>query len=400
MFKWFTKGAADKKTRLLWGREFKTVKRGLDEEQITALVEDLLAEQKASKEVVETSLRSVLDTALTDAVKVAADIKIKARAEAEAEAARIISAANEESKEIKRKAETAARKEAEDILTAANREAEITEVEVKQKALLFLLRAREEVGKAVKGEYKQAHSRLSSSLQNLLDEGQNIVAELQEKTKLLWESKNFELKELELAESKGTLSGISEAPVAQPETEVPPADEAKTGTTGQEDEEESTQLGEETAEQVAEPVVTLQEELEKKEMVEPPEQPTREKRAERGESSARLELDSEELYDGEVELAIAVPLDPAAASKLYDRLQTTPELKIVRTSGTWDQGSTIRVSLEKPMPLIRWLTETPGIEVIPEALEQVEVKRGRAGSLMKKAEDKEVKRLKITLKEK
>ncbi|MDP2730883.1 MAG: hypothetical protein Q8O55_10435 [Dehalococcoidales bacterium] len=416
MFEWLT-GRTDKKISLKWGREFRTVKRGLDEEQVTALVEDLLAEQKASREALETSLRSVFDTAASDAVQMAADIKMKARAGAEAEAGRIIGQANEEVKEIRRKAEATARNEAEDILSAANREAEITGVEVKQKALLFLLRAREEIEKAVKEEYKQAHSRLSQSLQNLTDEGQNIIAELQEKTKLLWENKSFELKEFKTAEKEMELSNIFETPVAQPESEASPEAEVEPDITGQEHIEEPTRSGEETAEQSQE-LSALLNDAGEKEMTEPvkaeakaadyevraeaeesSEQLPGEEKAERGESSVQLDLDREELYVGEIELAIAVPLDPAAASKFYDRLQTTPELKIVRTTGTWDEGSTIKVSLEKPMPLIRWLEETPGIEVIPETLEQV-VKKGKSGSLARNAGGQEVKRLKITLKEK
>ena len=79
----------------------------------------------------------------------------KAQQEAEAEAARIITQAKQEDQEIKRRAEIAAQKETEEILSVANKKAEITEVEAKQKALLFPLRAREEIEKEGRGH--QAH---------------------------------------------------------------------------------------------------------------------------------------------------------------------------------------------------------------------------------------------------
>ena len=79
------------------------------------------------------------------------------------------------------------------------------------------------------------------------------------------------------------------------------------------------------------------------------------------------EPDSQSLYTGEVELTIAKPVDPSMVSKLYNYLQTTPEIKFARTSGSWDRGTTITVVLDKPIPLISVLSsKIPGIEVTPE----------------------------------
>ena len=130
MFKWLTK-RFDKKgkkaekvekvekakkmrgTKLLWGREFKTVRRGLDEEQVVDFVNDLVAQYGVS-------LDPLLETAVTNDEQLAVSIKMKAQQEAEAEAERIISQAKQEIQEIKLSAETAAEaklateKEAED----------------------------------------------------------------------------------------------------------------------------------------------------------------------------------------------------------------------------------------------------------------------------------------------
>ena len=80
-----------------------------------------------------------------------------------------------------------------------------------------------------------------------------------------------------------------------------------------------------------------------------------------------LKRDSQSLYTGQVELTIDVPVDPNIVSKLYNYLQTTPEIKFVRTSGSWNRGTTITVALDKPIPLISVLSsKIPEAEVTPE----------------------------------
>ncbi|MEE8419086.1 MAG: hypothetical protein V3S02_03130, partial [Dehalococcoidales bacterium] len=71
------------------------------------------------------------------------------------------------------------------------------------------------------------------------------------------------------------------------------------------------------------------------------------------------------IFGGEVELAISVPVDPVAVSKLYNQLQSTPDMKILYTRGSWDRGTTITVSLEKPLPLIGIIFGISGIKVTP-----------------------------------
>jgi hypothetical protein len=73
------------------------------------------------------------------------------------------------------------------------------------------------------------------------------------------------------------------------------------------------------------------------------------------------------LYTGEVELVVGVPVTPNMMAKLYDYLQTTPEIKFVRTSGSWNRGSIITVVLDKPISLISVISsKIPGAEVTPE----------------------------------
>ncbi len=412
MFKWLGQRAEKRKrkTRQLWEREFNIVNEGLDEEQVIAFVDNLIAEQKASQQASAASLRSVLKTAVTNAEQVVASIKMKAQAEAEDEAATIISQANQETEEIKRKAEIAAQKEAEDILSAANRKAEIAEIEAKQKARLFLLRAREDVEKEVRGEYKKAYARLSSSLQDLMSEGQNIVTELKDKRERLWESKDFELKEHEAA-----LLSTSGAAAVPPETSAPTETQIEPDIVSKEEIAEPTQLQEEAIEEVIEQPVQLQEEPPKEEIAEPTqprdevtvsepvEATTEEYLLEEGlgrekANLAPLKEGSQTLYAGEVELAIAMPVDLVTVSKLYNHLQTMPELRILRTTGSWDQGTSITVVLDKPIPLISIISKISGVEVTPELQSEDSLAKAISSSSLG-AKRRGVKRIKITLRE-
>ena len=92
------------------------------------------------------------------------------------------------------------------------------------------------------------------------------------------------------------------------------------------------------------------------EVIDPPEQP-------------RIVLskqDTQSLYAGEVELTITKPVDPKMVARLYNYLQTTPEIKFVRTSGSWERGTAITVALDKPIALISVLSsKIPEAEVVP-----------------------------------
>jgi len=423
-----------KKTRgakLLWGKKFKTVKKGLDEKQVVAFVNDLIDQHKASQQASADSLRSTTETAVTDAEQMATSIKMKAQQEAEAEAERIISQAKQEAQEIKLSTEIAAEaklateKEAEDILSTVKRKTEIIEAEAKQRTLLYLLKAREEIEKQIREDYKRAYSRLSSSLQDLMSEGQDIEVELKNKRTTLWESKNFELKEYEAAllETSEEVASPLETLAPEEGTEEPTQlqEEATVSELVEETTEEPAQLQEESAEERIEQPVQLQEEEVPEEKTEEPAQlqeepavskPTQEVIAELLEQRPLEEIsgreetnstqlkpaDSQTLYIGEVELAIAIPVELRMVSKLYNYLQTIPDIKILRTTGSWDRGTTITVVADKPVPLINIISRIPDVEVISELLEK-DSSTKRTPSLPQKAGGEEIKRIKLTLKE-
>lgn len=133
--------------------------------------------------------------AIAEAERSAAEIKMAA----EAEAARIISQAKQQADDITRNAELSAHKEAQEIVVSSSRKVEVTEIEARQKALLFIFKVREEVEKEVREEYRQAYSRLLASVENLMNEGQSILGEMKDRRERFWEAKLNELKESEKA---------------------------------------------------------------------------------------------------------------------------------------------------------------------------------------------------------
>ncbi|MFC1929036.1 hypothetical protein ACFLXK_05510 [Chloroflexota bacterium] len=165
--------------------------------------------------------------------------------------------------------------------------------------------------------------------------------------------------------------------------------------------EEPATLQEETLEEKMEEPATLQEETLEEKMEEPAtlQEETLEERSGGVEvESALPKLDSQALYTGEVELTIASQAELPLVSRLYNHLQTIPELKILYTKGSWDQGTTITVVLEQQMPLISILLQTPGVAVTPELLERGVLARGKADSPLRGGE-MAVKRIKLILKE-
>lgn len=163
--------------------------------------------------------------------------------------------------------------------------------------------------------------------------------------------------------------------------------------------EEPVQLREEAVAEKIEQLTQLRDEVA---VSEPVEAPTEEHLPEEGPDKGAPEptpvkLDSHTPYTGEVDLIIAAPVELRAVSKLYNYLQTIPELRILYTRGTWDQGTTITVVLDKPMPLIGLISETPGVEVTPELLGKDDLAKGKP-SLPLRAGGKGVKRIKLVLK--
>lgn len=85
------------------------------------------------------------------------------------------------------------------------------------------------------------------------------------------------------------------------------------------------------------------------------------------------------LSSGETEIVITPPIRAARITEIYGHLQSMPDLKILRTSGSWDHGTVVTVTLNRPIPLVEMLRSG-----IPQAVIRREAPRG--GALRDRAE--------------
>jgi hypothetical protein len=237
-----TKG---QKMKQLWGKEFKIVKNGLDEEQVIDFVNELAVQQGTPSSA---SVSSIIKKAIKGAEQIIDSIQVRARAEAEEEAARIIVQAKQEAEAIRGGLKTKTEEEIEkDILSETDKKIAEKEYEAS--------------GEATEG----------------------------------------------LAEA--SVKELSEAVVA----------------------------------------TTQEAKLDQKEVI-----------------AGRRGQDKQSLYSGYVEIVIEVPINPNMVTKLYDYMYTTPEVKLISTSGSWNKGTTLAVNVDKPIPLISVLSSLlPDSEIKP-----------------------------------
>ncbi|MCZ6790108.1 MAG: hypothetical protein O7D33_09290 [Chloroflexi bacterium] len=84
-----------------------------------------------------------------------------------------------------------------------------------------------------------------------------------------------------------------------------------------------------------------------------------------GNDSKDDEVKFNDMYNGEVDLILTPPVDFARVSELYTHLQALPEVRVLHTAGSWEQGTVVTVIIDKAGPLIGPLKKMPTIEAKP-----------------------------------
>ena len=232
-----------------------------------------------------------------------------------------------------------------------------------------------------------------SVLQRAVADAEQIVASIKEKAKVEAEEEAVRIiarateeveemkREIEAVAGReiGETTLVATGEAASPDVEVKPEPIPELGEEVTEVE-EATQPQEETT--ASEPVALTAEPSLAKSVAE-------ERPGEEETEPELLEQDIKAPYTGEVELVIVKPVNPKVVSKLYNYLQVTPEIKFVHTSGSWDRGTSITITLDKPIPLINTLSsKIPEARVTPERPRE---KRSVVG------EKRGVRRIKIAL---
>jgi hypothetical protein len=194
---------------------------------------------------------------------------------------------------------------------------------------------------------------VGSILRTAIKDAEQIVASIKMRAQAEAEEEAARI----IAQAKKEAEGIKESSEKAAEKEAGDNPSVAKEAAGEKSE-ESTQPGEEVA--ISEPVPVAAEESLVGRSAE-------EGRGGEKTKPVSLKRDSQSLYTGQVDLTVDVPVDPNVVSKLYNYLQTTPEIKFVRTGGSWNRGTTITVVLDKPIPLISVLSsKIPEAEVTPE----------------------------------
>ena len=405
MFKWLRVplgGQSGKKpakdepsSRELWDTDFKIVaKGGLDVDQVIAYVDDLKTRHQESQDAQVASVRSIVQTALGDAQEIADKIRVRAEKDAEAAANTLVAEAKKDAEGIKQRAEAEANQTAERTATAAHKSARITEAEAQDKAVLFLLRAREQIEREVIGEFNVAYTRLTDTIEALVDSGKELQADLRDRREALLKGKVFELTEGDVP-LIGVPADIAASDV-EDAVDVASADAkqtagAKKASKGAKESSKRAKKASATvdAEPAAEPAAVASAPAEDPVAVEPGmELPaaagavasddavaTADSTVSGDESFFELtEEETQALYIGEVDIVVPTPVDAKLMSQLHRYLQTTPEIKLVRTAGSMGRGTVVTIAIDKPVPLIGALSSR-----IPDAAIALE-RRRRDGS--------------------
>jgi len=375
----------------LWGQEIDIVKGGLDEEQVVRFVGELMAKYRALVERQEhfLSLGTLSEKAAIEGDKLAAEIKARAKEEAEANATGTVARANQRAQEMiavaKKTAQDVTRRETDGILDGAHRKAHSIETEAKQRAQLFLIRARAAIENDLKGQFIEVYDQLLSALRDLLADGHDVEANWKGKIVELWRREALELEAYEAVPSvlaaemakAASLAGVKieipEEVLAAKEKEVFLEVSSKEDILREVPSEEKVVAESPPPPPVAGEVETLAPgEVGAGGEERPPQAVAEEHPAEEAEPKLaapepKVELPAAYMGDleGEVEINLVPPVELSIMSRILGSLQEIPEVKILRTLGSYDKGTAITILLESPAPLVSILTGIPGVEIAP-----------------------------------
>jgi uncharacterized protein YktA (UPF0223 family) len=336
--------------------------------------------------------------------------------------------AQEETEKASRRAQEITEKGVQDILAAANKKAQIAESRARQLSQLMLIRAREDIQDHITGEVQRAYHKLSGMLEDMMGSAKGIEAEWREKTLELWNSPALEeAMDETLLLGEGQIEALqATSPPVVPEEEPAASQHTPQEQMTEPTDRVDLSAPAEASSLVEDPVVDAQEVIEEsppsvdpeeipsndlvaepapeplapqaQEIVigeepllspeEPPlapiieEKPEAEQSAQqkdersspglgevltpkRDDASRDDEVKFEDLYNGEVDLILAPPVDFGRVSELYSHLQTLPEVRVLHTAGSWEQGTVVTLILDKAGPLIGPLKTLHTIDAKP-----------------------------------
>ncbi|MFC1999916.1 ATP synthase F0 subunit B [Chloroflexota bacterium] len=394
----------ENRTRRLWGQEIDLVKAGLAEDQVVSFISELVHKYKdlAMRQEHFLSLGAVSERAAREADKLAEDKRARAGEESAIEKEKTIAQANQKAQEMivtaRKTAQEVVRSETEDILQSAQRKGAIIEAEAKQRSQLFLIKAKAAIEDQLKEELHEVYQRLLSALRNIQGEGDGIEVRWRGKLVELWNKEGLEPGEHEVVplvmaaeitkgpslniagrEDETVISGVG---LMEKREEVlfeslMTGDASTPVDTGKE---KAGQFP--SAEQATQWLNALAPEELKPIAGESPQE-----HAEPDYVAIVSGEEHESLQGSGIDLHLIAPVQLSVASKVYAELHTHPEIEILRTVGSYDEGTTITVlSKKSPEVLVDMLAAIPGVEVDQEHADRLSImtkgnsRKGNGGS--------------------
>ena len=164
----------DGKVVELWGREFRRATNGLDEAQVVSFISELISQQDISMQSVEhlSSLTKLAERTVTEADKLAEELKAEGRDQARAEANAIIAKAEEQAQQM-------IEEKRNEMLTVANEQAAAIKAEAEQEAGLLLENQRKRVQSELTNSVHRVYSQLLSQLESLKQQVVELEAEFE-----------------------------------------------------------------------------------------------------------------------------------------------------------------------------------------------------------------------------
>ena len=160
----------------LGGREFKRVKNGLDEAEITSFINELIKERNelAQSQNHIASLTKLAETTIVEADRLAKQIKAEATEQAKAESAAIVD-------EVREQAQQMAEKEKAEILKMANEKAHAIKSQAEKQSRLLLESKKDKIREELRNFANQQFGYLLEKLESLKQQAAAMQADFDNK---------------------------------------------------------------------------------------------------------------------------------------------------------------------------------------------------------------------------
>lgn len=166
----------NKNVTTIWNKEFEIVKNGLSEEQVVTFVNELISEQEnlLQRQGNLSSLTKLAERTVTEAQKLADEIKKEATDKANEEVSKIIA-------EAEKRAEQIFEEKGNKIITDATQKAEQIKADAQREADQIMAEQKRRIKPELKAIMQNANNQLISDLERLKGQVSSAIAELEPK---------------------------------------------------------------------------------------------------------------------------------------------------------------------------------------------------------------------------